>query len=79
LVAAGITNYVLDPSSVAMDQRARRVKTDRIDGEKMLRTLMAYLRGEPRVVRIVRVPTPEQEDARRDTRERHRLGYAPET
>jgi transposase len=31
------------------------VKTDRIDGEKMLRTLMAYLRGEPRVVRIVRV------------------------
>jgi transposase len=73
LVAAGITNYVLDPSSVAMDQRARRVKTDRIDGEKMLRTLMAYLRGEPRVVRIVRVPTPEQEDARRDTRERHRL------
>src|SRR4029077_7347432 len=37
------------------------------------RTLMAYLRGEPRVVRIVRVPTPEQEDARRDTRERDRL------
>src|SRR6266704_3576230 len=73
LMAAGITNYVFDPASIAVDQRARRVKTDRIDGEKMLRTLMAYLRGEPRVVRIVRVPTPEQEDARRDTRERHRL------
>jgi len=73
LMAAGIANYVFDPSSIAVDQRARRVKTDRIDGEKMLRTLMAYLRGEPRVVRIVRVPTPEQEDARRDTRERHRL------
>ena len=73
LLAAGITNYVFDPASIAVDQRARRVKTDRIDGEKMLRTLMAYLRGEPRVVRIVRVPTPEQEDARRDTRERHRL------
>jgi len=53
LMAAGITNYVFDPSSIAVDQRARRVKTDRIDGEKMLRTLMAYLRGEPRVVRIV--------------------------
>jgi transposase len=39
----------------------------------MLRTLMAYLRGEPRVVRIVRVPTPEQEDARRASRERGRL------
>jgi transposase len=73
LMAAGITNYVFDPSSIAVDQRARRVKTDRIDGETMLRTLMAYLRGEPRVVRIVRVPMPEQEDARRDTRERGRL------
>src|SRR5580700_10877279 len=61
LMAAGITNYVFDPSSIAVDQRARRVKTDRIDGETMLRTLMAYLRGEPRVVRIVRVPMPEQE------------------
>ncbi|MFL6834467.1 MAG: IS110 family transposase [Xanthobacteraceae bacterium] len=73
LPAAGITNYVFDPASIAVDQRARRVKTDRIDGEKMLRTLMAYLRGEPRVVRIVRVPAPEQEDARRATRERDRL------
>jgi transposase len=73
LMVAGITNYVFDPSSIAVDQRARRVKTDRIDGERMLRTLMAYLRGEPRVVRIVQVPTPEQEDARRCTRERHRL------
>lgn len=53
LMAAGITNYVFDPSSIAVDQRARRVKTDRIDGETMLRTLMAYLRGEPRVVRSV--------------------------
>jgi transposase len=73
LLAAGITNHVFDPASIAVDQRARRVKTDRIDGEKMLRTLMAYLRGDPRVVRIVRVPTREQEDARRDTREHHRL------
>lgn len=73
LLAAGITNYVFDPASIAVDQRARPVKTDRIDGEKMLRTLMAYLRGEPRVVRIVRVPCAEQEDARRATRERARL------
>ena len=73
LMAAGITNYVFDPASIAVDQRARRVKTDRIDGEKMLRTLMAYLRGEPRVVRIVRVTAPEQEDVRRASRERGRL------
>jgi transposase len=73
LLTAGIMNYVFDPSSIAVDQRARRVKTDRIDGERMLRTLMAYLRGEPRVVRIVRVPAAEQEDARRASRERGRL------
>jgi len=73
LLAAGITNYVFDPASIAVDQRARRVKTDRIDGEKMLRTLMAYLRGEPQVVRIVQAPAPEQEDARRTSRERGRL------
>jgi transposase len=73
LTTAGLTNHVLDPASIAVDQRARRAKTDRIDGEQMLRTLMAYCRGEPRVVRIVRVPSPDQEDARRDSRERHRL------
>lgn len=73
LEAAGIANFVFDPASIAVEQRARRVKTDRIDGELLLRTLMAYCRGEPRVVRIVRVPTPEQEDTRRATRERERL------
>ncbi|CCD87663.1 transposase IS116/IS110/IS902 [Bradyrhizobium sp. ORS 285] len=73
LVAAGIDNLVFDPASIAVEQRARRAKTDRIDGELLLRTLMAHLRGEPRVVRIVRVPTVEQEDARRISRERDRL------
>lgn len=73
LLAAGITNHVFDPASIAVEQRARRSKTDRIDGEKMLGTLMAYCRGEPRVVRIVRVPSAEQEDARRATREDERL------
>jgi transposase len=73
LGAAGIVNHVLDPASIAVDQRARRAKTDRIDGELLLRTLMAYWRGEPRVVRVVRVPSPDQEDARRDSRERERL------
>jgi transposase len=73
LAAAGITSFVFDPASIAVEQRSRRAKTDRIDGELLLRTLMAYLRGEPRVVRIVRVPSVEQEDARRASRERERL------
>ena len=73
LMAAGITNLVFDPASIAVEQRSRRTKTDRIDGELLLRTLMAHLRGEPRVVRIVRVPSVEQEDERRASRERDRL------
>jgi transposase len=73
LEAAGILNFVFDPASIAVEQRSRRTKTDRIDGELLLRTLMAYLRGEPRVVRIVRVPSLAQEDARRASRERDRL------
>src|ERR1700716_2312708 len=74
LLAAGIMNFVFDAASIPVEQRGRRAKTDRIDGELLLRTLMAYLRGEPRVVRIVRVPSVEQEDARRTSRERDRLG-----
>jgi len=73
LLAAGIGNFVFDPASIAVEQRGRRAKTDRIDGELMLRTLMAHCRGEPRAVRIVRVPSPEQEDMRRASRERQRL------
>jgi transposase len=73
LTAAGISNFVFDPASIAVDQRSRRAKTDRIDGELLLRTLMAHCRGEPRAVRIVRVPHRDQEDARRNSRERQRL------
>jgi hypothetical protein len=73
LAAAGITNLVFDPASIAVEQRGRRAKTDRIDGEVMLRTLMAHRRGEPRVVRVVHVPSVEHEDIRRGSRERQRL------
>jgi transposase len=73
LLGAGIMNFVFDAASIPVEQRGRRAKTDRIDGELLLRTLMAHLRGEPRVVRIVQVPTVEQEDARRASRERERL------
>ena len=73
LLAAGVMNFVFDAASIPVEQRGRRAKTDRIDGELLLRTLMAHLRGEPRVVRIVKVPAVEQEDARRASRERERL------
>lgn len=73
LQEAGIINHVLDPSSLQVDRRSRRVKTDRIDVETMLRTLLAYCRGEHRVCRMVHVPTVEQEDIKRTHRERKRL------
>jgi len=68
-----ITSHVVDAASIAVSRRHRRAKTDRIDGEMLIRTLMAYVRGEPRVCSIVRVPTPEEEDRRRVGRERKAL------
>jgi transposase len=65
LEAHGIGNYVIDPASLQTDRRARQVKTDRIDIERLLRSLMAYLRGEPKVWSVVRVPSVAEEDARR--------------
>ena len=65
----GIESHVVDAASIAMPRRRRRAKTDRIDGEILLRTLLAYKRGEPRVCSMVQPPTPEAEDRRRLCRE----------
>ena len=73
LVAHGIANQVIDPASLLVNRRARRRKTDRIDLAGLLRTLMAWHRGEPQVCGMVRVPSPEEEDRRRRGRERERL------
>src|ERR1700675_3528380 len=70
LRAEGIESHVVDPASIATSRRRRRAKTDRIDGEALVRTLLAYKRGEPRVCAMVKVPTPEEEDSRRLCRER---------
>ncbi|TIM46918.1 MAG: transposase, partial [Mesorhizobium sp.] len=65
-----ITSHVVDAASIAVSRKHRRAKTDRIDGETLVRTLMAWIRGEPRVCSMVRVPTVEDEDRRRLSRER---------
>ena len=69
----GIESHVVDPASIATSRRRRRAKTDKIDGEALLRTLLAYKRGEPRVCAMVKAPTPEEEDQRRIGRERKTL------
>ncbi|MBV8262793.1 MAG: IS110 family transposase [Candidatus Eremiobacteraeota bacterium] len=73
LSGQGVINHEIDPSSIEVNRRARRAKTDRIDLEKLMRTLLAYSRGEPRVCSMVRVPSVEDEDRKRRTRERERL------
>ena len=66
----GVESHVVDPASIATSRRRRRAKTDRIDGETLVRVLLAYKRGEPRVCAMVKAPTPEEEDSRRLCRER---------
>lgn len=72
LVSNGITNYVIDSSSIEVNRKARRVKTDRVDLEKLLKQLIRYARGEEKL-QIARVPSEEEEDRRRMHRERERL------
>ena len=66
----GIESHVVDPASIATSRRRRRAKTDGIDGEALVRALLAFKRGEPRVCAMVKAPTPEEEDRRRLCRER---------
>jgi transposase len=73
LEANGVESHVVDPASIAVPRRHRRAKTDAIDGETLLRTLMAWQRGEPRVCAMTVPPTPSEEDRRRVSRERATL------
>ncbi|TIT23051.1 MAG: transposase, partial [Mesorhizobium sp.] len=73
LTREGIESNVVDPASITVSRRRRQAKTDRLDGETLLRTLMAHKRGEPRVCAMVHVPSPEEEDQRRVSRERKTL------
>jgi transposase len=70
LEANNIESHVVDPASIAVSRRHRRAKTDKIDGEALVRTLLAYKRGEARVCAMVTVPSPDDEDRRRVCRER---------
>lgn len=70
LVAQGIENRVVDSSSIEIQRRQRRVKTDRVDLESLLDLLLRELAGsQKKVWSVVRVPTVEQEDRRHLHRE----------
>ena len=73
LVNHGIEIHVLDPASLPIDRRAKHIKTDNIDAKRLLRAIVGFVQGDPQSCRVVRAPTPEEEDARRLHRERQRL------
>lgn len=72
LGSLGVQNVVIDPASLRVEQKKRRVKTDRLDLKKLLEDLFRYHRGE-KVWRTVVVPSADQEDLRRMTRRRDAL------
>lgn len=73
LDARGVTNHVIDAASLLVSRKARRAKTDRLDAEKLVRVLMAFWRGEPKVCSVVQPPSVDEEDAKRLHREREFL------
>ena len=73
LESNGMESHVVEPASIAVPRRHRRAKTDVIDGEMLVRTLMAFKRGERRVCSMVVAPSPVEEDRRRVSRERRTL------
>jgi transposase len=72
LLEHGIDNIVVDSASIEVNRRARRAKTDRLDGDKLLAMLLRHHGGE-RVWSVLHEPTLEDEDARRTHRELARL------
>jgi transposase len=64
----GVTNLVVDSSSIEVPRRARRAKTDRLDGEKLLRLLLRHWGGERGMWHVVQVPSREAEDRRHASR-----------
>jgi transposase len=73
LRAQGIEAHVIHPNSIAVSREHRRPKNDRIDTELLMRSFLGWLRGEPRHCHMVAIPTVEEEDARRPSRERENL------
>ena len=68
LTQLGVTNLVVDSSSIEVPRRARRAKTDRLDGTRLLRMLWRYWGGERDLWHVVHVPTREAEEARHASR-----------
>src|SRR5207244_12258814 len=73
LRARGVEAHVIHPTSVAVSREHRRAKTDRLDTGLLKRAFLGWLRGEPGHCTMAAVPTQDEEDAKRPSREREGL------
>jgi transposase len=73
LRARGIESYVIHPTSIAVSREHRRAKSDRLDTQLLMRSLLGWLRGEVKHCSMVAIPTLAEEDARRPNREHEML------
>src|SRR5690349_17878518 len=73
LRARDVEAHVIHPTSVAVSREHRRAKTDRLDTGLLKRAFLGWLRGEPGHCTMAAVPTLEEEDAKRPSREREGL------
>lgn len=69
LVSEGIENLVIDSSSIEVNRRRKRAKTDRLDVTKLVGLVARYLAGERDAFSVVSVPSPAEEDLRHLGRE----------
>jgi transposase len=73
LRARGVEAFVIHPNSVAVSREHRRAKTDRLDTGLLQRAFLGWLRGERDHCSMVAIPTLEEEDGKRPSRERENL------
>src|SRR4029077_280008 len=69
LTASGIDNVIVDSSSIEVNRRQRRAKSDQLDADKLLNMLLRYHGGEKRIWSVLRVPSVKAEDDRQLHRE----------
>lgn len=73
LTAEGHRAIVFDPVSFPVNRRAKQAKTDKIDAKQMVRFLKTWVESDPTICTAIRIPSPEEEDAKRFHRERGAL------
>jgi len=73
LRARGIESYVIHPTSIPVSREHRRAKSDRLDTQLLMRSVLGWLRGEVKHCSMVAIPTLAEEDARRPNREHEML------